>query len=262
MVTSIYLLLYSHHSVHLLVGGTELGTGPGNHYDRIYLWMGAEGIVADVNGKAGDVRLVDAKYKKPYIYTVQPDTDELKKIGVWPLPAKYFAYHVSSSGPTRTYPPALGKLAVEALLEAFPDHHAVIIGMDKSVDFRVDSKRVVDLFNATANIRTLFPVIQGAEFVVAPDSSVTHMAAGLDTACVSLWGSYDPMDRCKYYPKSVPVFKPDTCPHAPCRPHGGLPQAKCKDATNRTKKTQLWCNALRNITAEDIVEAAKKVVTL
>jgi hypothetical protein len=48
--------------------------------------MGAEGIVADVNGKAGDVRLVDAKYKKPYIYTVQPDTDELKKIGVWPLP--------------------------------------------------------------------------------------------------------------------------------------------------------------------------------
>ena len=244
------------------VGGTELGTGPGNHYDRIYLWMGAEGIVADVNGKAGDVRLVDAKYKKPYIYTVQPDTDELKKIGVWPLPAKYFAYHVSSSGPTRTYPPALGKLAVEALLEAFPDHSAVIIGMDKSVDFRVDSKRVVDLFNATANIRTLFPVIQGAEFVVAPDSSVTHMAAGLDTACVSLWGSYDPMDRCKYYPKSVPVFKPDTCPHAPCRPHGGLPQAKCKDATNRTKKTQMWCNALRNITAEDIVEAAKKVVTL
>ena len=244
------------------VGGTELGTGPGNHYDRIYLWMGAEGIVADVNGKAGDVRLVDAKYKKPYIYTVQPDTDELKKIGVWPLPAKYFAYHVSSSGPTRTYPPALGKLAVEALLEAFPDHSAVIIGMDKSVDFRVDSKRVVDLFNATANIRTLFPVIQGAEFVVAPDSSVTHMAAGLDTACVSLWGSYDPTDRCKYYPKSVPVFKPDTCPHAPCRPQGGLPQAKCKDATNRTKKTQMWCNALRNITAEDIVEAAKKVVTL
>ena len=155
---------------------------------------------------------------------------------------------------------ALGKLAVEALLEAFPDHHAVIIGMDKSVDFRVDSKRVVDLFNATANIRTLFPVIQGAEFVVAPDSSVTHMAAGLDTACVSLWGSYHPDDRCKYYPKSVPVFKPDTCPHAPCRPHGGLPQAKCKDATNRTKKTQMWCNALRNITAEDIVEAAKKVV--
>jgi hypothetical protein len=41
-----------------------------------------------------------------------------------------------------------------------------------------------------------------------------------------------------------------------------LPQAKCKDATNRTKKTQMWCNALRNITAEDIVEAAKKVVKL
>jgi ADP-heptose:LPS heptosyltransferase len=88
------------------------------------------------------------------------------------------------------------------------------------------------------------------------------MAAGLDTACVSLWGSYDPTDRCKYYPKSVPIFKPDTCPHAPCRPQGGLPQAKCKDATNRTKKTQMWCNALRNITPEDIVEAAKKVVTL
>jgi ADP-heptose:LPS heptosyltransferase len=151
-----------------------------------------------------------------------------------------------SSGPTRTYPPALGKLAVEALLEAFPDHHAVIIGMDKSVDFRVDSKRVVDLFNATANIRTLFPVIQGAEFVVAPDSSVTHMAAGLDTACVSLWGSYDPKDRVSFYPKSVPIFKPDTCPHAPCRPQGA-----CRRLSVRTQPTaprKRRCGAMRFVT--------------
>jgi len=41
-----------------------------------------------------------------------------------------------------------------------------------------------------------------------------------------------------------------------------LPQAKCKDATNRTPKTQLWCNALRNITPEMIVDAAKKAVEL
>jgi hypothetical protein len=41
-----------------------------------------------------------------------------------------------------------------------------------------------------------------------------------------------------------------------------LPQAKCKDATNKTAKTQMWCNALRNITAEDIVEASKKAIEL
>jgi len=97
---------------------------------------------------------------------------------------------------------------------------------------------------------------------VAPDSSVNHIAAGLDTPCVSLWGSYDPADRVSFYPKNVSVFKPDTCPHAPCRPHAGLPQAKCKDASNKTPKTQYWCNALRNITAEDIVVASHKAMEL
>jgi ADP-heptose:LPS heptosyltransferase len=111
-------------------------------------------------------------------------------------------------------------------------------------------------------VRSLFPIIANADFVVAPDSSVNHMAAGLDTACVSLWGSYHPDDRMTFYTKNVSVFKPDTCPHAPCRPHGGLPQAKCKDATNKTKGTQYWCNALRNITAQDIVEAAAKAMEL
>ena len=242
------------------VGNTELGTGPGCHYDRIYNWMGAEGLVADISGRFGDVKLVDPKYKRPHLYVVQPDYEELKKIGKWPLPNQYFAYHVSSSGPTRTYPPQLGKLAVQALLEEFPNHHAVIIGLDRAIDFHIDHPRVIDLFNGTSSVRSLFPIVSQADFVVAPDSSVNHMAAGLDTACISLWGSYDPMDRCKYYPKSYPVFAPDVCPHAPCRPHGSLPQAKCKDASNKTKGTQYWCNALRNITAEMIVENAKKAM--
>ncbi len=244
------------------VGGTELGTGPGTHYDRIYLWMGAEGILADISGRVGDVKRVDEKYKRPHLYVVQPDHDELIKMGRWPLPDKYFVYHVSSSGPTRTYPPQLGKKAVEALLEEFKDYHAVIVGLDRSLDFKIDHPNVIDLFNATSSIRSLFPVVQGADFVVAPDSSVNHMAAGLNTACISLWGSYHPDDRVKYYPKSYPLFAPEVCPHAPCRPQGGLPQAKCKDATNRTPKTQLWCNALRNITSEMIVDAAKKAVEL
>jgi ADP-heptose:LPS heptosyltransferase len=183
-------------------------------------------------------------------------------MGKWPMPSPFFAYHVSSSGPTRTYPPTMGQEAVLALLEAYPKHHAVIIGLDNSNNFKVDHPRVIDLFNCTKTVRSLFPVIAGADFVVAPDSSVNHMAAGLDTPCVSLFGSYHPDDRVKYYPKNVPVFKPDTCPHAPCRPHAGLPQAKCKDASNKTPKTQYWCNALRNITAEDIVLASRKAIEL
>jgi ADP-heptose:LPS heptosyltransferase len=119
----------------------------------------------------------------------------------------------------------MGQQAVLALLEAYPKHHAVIIGLDNSNNFKVDHPRVIDLFNTTKAIRSLFPVVANADFVVAPDSSVNHIAAGLDTPCVSLWGSYDPADRMTYYPKNVSVFKPDTCPHAPCRPHGGLPQA-------------------------------------
>jgi Glycosyltransferase family 9 (heptosyltransferase) len=228
------------------VGNTKLGTGPGNCYQRIYEWIGV-----------WDEKTM-AKYCRPYLYLIDPDHEELKQLGKWPLPTPFFAYHVSSSGPTRTYPPKMGQDAVLALLEAHPHHHAVIIGLDNSNNFKVDHPRVIDLFNTTKQIRSLFPIIANADFVVAPDSSVNHIAAGLDTACVSLWGSYHPDDRMTYYPKNVSVFKPDTCPHAPCRPHAGLPQAKCKDASNKTKGTQYWCNALRNITAEDIVAASHK----
>ena len=230
------------------VGNTKLGTGGGNAYDRIYTWMNDPEV--------------DAKYKRPKLYLIDPDHNELKELGKWPLPTPFFAYHVSSSGPTRTYPPKMGQEAVLALLEAYPKHHAVIIGLDNSNNFEVNHPRVIDLFNCTKQVRSLFPIIANADFVVAPDSSVNHMAAGLDTACVSLWGSYHPEDRVQFYPKNVSVFKPDTCPHAPCRPHGGLPQQKCKDATNKTKGTQYWCNALRNITAQDIVDAAAKAMEL
>lgn len=230
------------------VGETKLGTGPGNCYDRIYTWM-----------NAGDV---DPVYKRPHLCLIAQDHEELTKMGKWPLPVPYFVYHVSSSGPTRTYPPKMGEEAVKALLAKHDKMHAVIIGKDNTNNFKVDHPRVIDLFNCTQHVRSLFPIISNAEFVVAPDSSVNHMAAGLDTACVSLWGSYHPDDRMTYYPKNVSVFKPDTCPHAPCRPHAGLPQAKCKDASNKTKGTQYWCNALRNITAEDIVEASVKALEL
>jgi hypothetical protein len=228
------------------VGETKLGTGPGNAYDRIYNWINHPDV--------------DPKYKRPYLYLIEPDHKELQDMGKWPLPSPYFAYHVSSSGPTRTYPPKMGQDAVLALLEAYPKHHAVIIGLDNANNFKVDHPRVVDLFNSTKQVRSLFPIISNADFVVAPDSSVNHMAAGLETPCVSLWGSYHPDDRMTHYPLNVSVFKPDTCPHAPCRPHAGLPQAKCKDASNKTKGTQYWCNALRNITAQDIVEAAGKAL--
>ena len=228
------------------VGDKKLGTGAGNAYDRIYNWI-------------NDPK-VDVKYKRPKLYVIEPDHKELKELSKWPLPQPYFAYHVSSSGPTRTYPPRMGQDAVLALLEAYPKHHAVIIGLDNSNNFSVTHPRVVDLFNCTKQVRSLFPIISNADFVVAPDSSVNHMAAGLDTPCVSLWGSYHPDDRMTYYPLNVSIFKPDTCPHAPCRPHAGLPQAKCKDAINKTKGTQFFCNALRNITAEDIVEAAGKAL--
>jgi ADP-heptose:LPS heptosyltransferase len=230
------------------VGDTKLGTGPGTCYDRIYTWM-----------NAGDV---DPKYKRPHLYLIEPDHKELTDMGKWPIKGDFFAYHVSSSGPTRTYPPKQGQEAVLALLEAFPNHKAVIIGLDNSNNFKVDHPRVIDLFNSTKQFRSLFPIVSNADFVVAPDSSINHVAAGLDTPCVSLWGSYHPDDRMTYYPRNVSVFKPDTCPHSPCRPHAGLPQQMCKDATNKTKGTQYWCNALRHITAQDIVEAAKKAVEL
>jgi hypothetical protein len=232
------------------VMGTELGTGPGNFFGRVYRWMGAE----------TDEVAVDPIYKKPTLTVIDSDSAELVRLGKWPLPEPFFVYHVTASGPTRTYPPDLGREAVMALLEAFPTHHAVPVGASPSIDFRIPHKRVVDLFNCTKEFRSLLPVLQAASFVVCPDSAVLHAAAGVDTPTVSIWGAYAPSDRCEFYPKSYPLYVPEVCPHAPCHPQSGLPQAKCKDATNRTKGTQFFCNAIRAVTAQMIVEAAKKAV--
>ena len=232
------------------VMGSELGTGPGCFWDRIYRWMGAE----------TDEAKVDATYKRPTLTVIATDMDELKKQNKWPIPEPYFVYHVNASGPTRSYPVEQGKVAVLALLEEFPTHRAVIVGASPSVDFRLDHKRVFDLYNSTAQFRTLLPVLQGADFVVCPDSAVLHASAGVGTATVSIWGSYAPEDRCSYYPLSFPCYAPSVCPHAPCHPQMGLPQAKCKDATNRTKGTQLHCNAIRAVTAEMIVGRAKEAM--
>ena len=103
------------------VGNTKLGTGPGNCYQRIYEWMGV-----------WDEKTM-AKYCRPYLYLIEPDHKELQDLGKWPLPVPYFAYHVSSSGPTRTYPPKMGQDAVLALLEAHPHHHAGIIVTGKQI---------------------------------------------------------------------------------------------------------------------------------
>ena len=227
------------------LGGIECGTGPGNHFDRIFAWMGVD---------------PDPKYKRPWLTVVEKDFTELKEKNIWPLPKPYFVYNVSSSGPNRTYPPQMGKEAVAALLDELPGHVAVILGQNEHMPFHLKHDRVINLYNKTKVFRSMFPIVQDADFVIGPDSAGIHIAGGLSRPSISLWGPYDPEWRVKYYTDSYPVFVPGVCPHAPCAPHPDMPQVKCKDATNRTKGMQRWCNVMRAITKEMIVEKARIIM--
>jgi hypothetical protein len=104
---------------------------------------------------------------------------------------------------------------------------------------------------------------KGAEFVVAPDSSVTHMAAGLDTACVSLWGSV----TIQLTVVSIILNRSRSSNPILARTRLADRMEACRRLSVRTQPTaprKRRCGAMLYAISQpkDIVEAAKKVVTL
>lgn len=208
---------------------------------------------------------IPADFKRPFVHPLQSDWKEIEELKL-SLLGKYIVIQASAANPNRTYPQGLAVGAIHGLLKAYPDHRIMLVGTDKSaasaIFTTIKSDRLVNLINQTKQFRSLVPIIMNASLVICPDSSVGHLAAGFpNVPVISLWGLFHPDDRAKYYRNHHPLFVKDECPHAPCRNHQfQLPQAFCKDAKNATPGEQPFCNAMRAITPEMIVETALSLV--
>lgn len=199
--------------------------------------------------------------KVPVVALREADYEELKKLKL-NLDTPYIVVQLQASNPNRTYPPRQTAEMCRMILEKWPDMSIFLVGVDagnklqEGIGTLTSKKRFHNLVNRLNEFRSIIPLVKHAKGVVCPDSSIGHLAGAFsDVPAVSLWGLFNPNDRVKYYKNHLPIFNGGVCPYAPCHNHQfELPQEKCKDATNASQGKQKWCNALKSITPQQIVD--------
>ncbi len=197
---------------------------------------------------------VPANFKRPQLYW--GESDELAESEWLKLrPARdYAVLHWNPSGMARMYPPELSRKVVTLLAERMD---VVIVGNTEGTiePPNLDVSGVHDWTNKTPNFRGLMPMIKHARAVICPDSSVLHLATAFpDVPMVSLWGSFHPNDRAKYYRSNTSLESFHVCPSAPCRAQRSeLPHNRCQQAKGYTEGT-IYCTAMAAITPERVVE--------
>lgn len=209
---------------------------------------------------------VPPEMKKPCIQLRPEDYMVFDALGLR-RDMKYIVYHMSPNNRNRCYPPEHAKEVLTMLAKQFKDHYILVVGQDDAGEFdwifKDQPKKVVNMLSKTRTFRDLIPVVYHASLVIAPDSSVMHLAGAFDhVKCISLWGLFHPDDRVKYYANNFPIYKKDACPYAPCRDHNFfLPVEQCKDALGAPAKDIIkWCQVLNVIEPEEILEKAKEVM--
>jgi len=191
---------------------------------------------------------VPAEHKKPWMVFTE---EELKRPAKAPE-TPYILVQWEASAIYRSYPPReLARLCAE-LAETY---HVVLVGNNPYQ--YVHHKNVTDLRNRTKKFREIIPWVANAGIVLCPDSSVGHLAACFpEVPVVSLWGSYSPEDRVKWYPNHIPIVgAKEACRFAPCR--HGLHREPPRNLCERSPidNPNAWvCNTLKSIPAEFIKE--------
>lgn len=178
--------------------------------------------------------------------------------------APLLIWQLAATTPIRSYPPEPTRAGIRLLAEAYPGAAVVVVGYDQLLPEYgpVDGPGFppnVHLCSSEA-IRTVFALIERAACLVCPDSCFGHVAAALQTPAVSLWSSFAPSDRIRYYPLHRIIYNPVEC--SPCRTHErtaarvGCPLA----AANNKDQAARYCAGLRGIAPQRIVTAVQEIL--
>lgn len=227
-------------------------------------------------------------FKRPYIF-LKPDDyramrswEEDKDIGFNPE-EKYIVYHLSPANENRCYPLLLARRFWELFSANFADYRIYVVGLDsdgRRAQMFTGLPRVINMLSKVSTFREHVPLIENANLVVCPDSSIGHLAACFpEVPVISLWGPFSPNDRVKYYGNHYAIFHPELCPHAPCHDHTfQIPEDKCQMSPHyegireSMKKVAEkykavfpegpleWCVCLAGIQPEEILGLADKLL--
>lgn len=159
-------------------------------------------------------------------------------------------WQLAASTPVRSYAPEPTRAALAGLVAA--GCRVLVVGTPKQIEEYMPLPDGVEpLCDA---MRVLFGCIAAADCVVCPDSVFGWAAAGLDTPCVSLWGSFLPSDRIGSESSHRPLVGAAAC--VPCRKH-----EKPWLSTGCPEHGGGYCRAIAAIEPQAIVEQVSEIVT-
>jgi ADP-heptose:LPS heptosyltransferase len=117
-------------------------------------------------------------------------------------------------------------------------------------------KNAYDLSRRIDNVRLFGTLVSNSVLTVSPDSLAIHFAAVNATPCLSVWGSFDPDSRIKYYTNQIGLAHPERCPNAFCYNYAEkLPADLCPEGAN-----QKACACYGGITAGEIQQAVASLL--
>lgn len=222
---------------------------------------------------------VPDRYKRPFI-TIRPDDhqalDYLKD--EIDLDSKFIVYQLAPNNLNRSYPLRLSVDFWKLFMANYPGWKIYVVGLDEYVvpysgrtlkNIRgpmfegLPADQIVNLLSKLKSFRHMIPLIDAAQLVVCPDSSVMHLAACFPHVPVlSLWGTHHPDSRAKYYLNNYPLWHPEVCDKCPCYNNMfEIPQQACEKNCDVTRVRGLsadpqnleWCSVIAAITPEEIM---------
>lgn len=124
---------------------------------------------------------------------------------------------INAAHMNRTYPHNL--LAhLFSLIHGKAGWEIFLFGSPKSIAIQ-EQDRLVNLSARGLDFRRSAAVLATCDVVLAPDSSIAHLAGALDLPCVALYGPFPHQLRTAYHPKTFAMTGKGAC--APCFHFGG-----------------------------------------
>ena len=154
--------------------------------------------------------------------------------------------HVNTVRDTRSFPIEY----VDEMVRLFSKRWSVVLlgsGV-RDVLRRIDGEHVYNLIEKTG-VKDLIAICSLMNFIVAPDSSVLHIAGTLRIRGVGVLGNMEPDTRCKYY-RTLKIL----------HPRGAMSCIPCNDMGNCDLRGSVGAPCMRLISPEMIYEIAEEAM--
>jgi ADP-heptose:LPS heptosyltransferase len=224
---------------------------------------------------AVDYTKVEPRFKRPYIYLTEKDSQALDSLFF--MSYEETGVDLRQSGYYVVAPFAYSSLRVanymmwyETIKQLSKDKPVVVIGqisakmpipdmsaMEFNGILSTLGKGVINLVG-NLPLRTSAALISKASCFIGLDSGPLFIAQALRVPAISLWGTHHPGVRIGYDEPymEMAIWNQQSCRFSPCHSYLGFPQNKCP-----LGEKQNVCEPLRSITPDQILEKIEKLKT-